>query len=142
MNALSIVLANDTNQTIYEYNNEINTLKSLINMLLQKESLIKNMLDIINIEKSYSLSECTIDIDCLERNNIENKYNRADIIKIIPLFQLIGVHVIQFNDNEFAENGDIIYLNWMKELCPIEIELAKRYGRKIFISNQKSGINL
>tara|TARA_Y100000389_G_scaffold199444_1_gene237844 strand:+ start:1391 stop:1726 length:336 start_codon:yes stop_codon:yes gene_type:complete len=111
-------------------------------MLLQKESLIKNMLDIINIEKSYSLSECTIDIDCLERNNIENKYNRADIIKIIPLFQLIGVHVIQFNDNEFAENGDIIYLNWMKELCPIEIELAKRYGRKIFISNQKSGINL
>lgn len=141
MDALSIVLAEGKNQIIREYDNEINTLKSLINMLL-KESLLKEILDIIDIEKSYSLSECIIDIDCLERNRLENKYTRDDIIKLIPLLQLIGVHVIQFNENDFIKNGEIIYLNWMEELCPIEIEIANRYGRNIFMSNKKSGLTL
>ena len=121
--ALNIVINENSNNFINEWRNKSK-------MLLNPNSMLSKIGSIIRLEQSYNLNECVLDKECLEFHNIYCSYE--DLIEIIPELQHLGIHIVLFKKTEYPEYGEIIYMNWMKNLPEIEICIAKRYNRKIY----------
>ena len=128
--ALNIVINENSNNFINEWRNKSILWKNISKMLLNPNSMLSKIGSIIRLEQSYNLNECVLDNECLEFHNIYCSYE--DLIEIIPELQHLGIHIVLFKKTEYPEYGEIIYMNWMKNLPEIEICIAKRYNRKIY----------
>jgi|TARA_B100000085_G_scaffold268903_1_gene279759 hypothetical protein len=128
--ALNIVINENSNNFINEWRNKSILWKNISKMLLNPNSMLSKIGSIIRLEQSYNLNECVLDKECLEFHNIYCSYE--DLIEIIPELQHLGIHIVLFKKTEYPEYGEIIYMNWMKNLPEIEICIAKRYNRKIY----------
>ena len=128
--ALNIVINENINNFINEWRNKSILWKNISKMLLNPNSMLSKIGSIIRLEQSYNLNECVLDKECLEFHNIYCSYE--DLIEIIPELQHLGIHIVLFKKTEYPEYGEIIYMNWMKNLPEIEICIAKRYNRKIY----------
>tara|TARA_B100000614_G_scaffold260612_1_gene288003 strand:- start:4344 stop:4781 length:438 start_codon:yes stop_codon:yes gene_type:complete len=128
--ALNIVINENSNNFINEWRNKSILWKNISKMLLNPNSILSKIGSIIRLEQSYNLNECVLDKECLEFHNIYCSYE--DLIEIIPELQHLGIHIVLFKKTEYPEYGEIIYMNWMKNLPEIEICIAKRYNRKIY----------
>tara|TARA_B100000427_G_scaffold259428_1_gene223531 strand:+ start:3474 stop:3911 length:438 start_codon:yes stop_codon:yes gene_type:complete len=128
--ALNIVINENSNNFINEWRNKSILWKNISKMLLNPNSMLSKIGSIIRLEQSYNLNECVLDTECLEFHNIYCSYE--DLIEIIPELQHLGIHIVLFKKTEYPEYGEIIYMNWMKNLPEIEICIAKRYNRKIY----------
>ncbi len=128
--ALNIVINENSNNFINEWRNKSILWKNISKMLLNPNSMLSKIGSIIRLEQSYNLNECVLDKECLEFHNIYCSYE--DLIEIIPELQHLGIHIVLFKKKEYPEYGEIIYMNWMKNLPEIEICIAKRYNRKIY----------
>ena len=133
--ALNIVLYEETNNYISNYIKNTEYLKNIINNLLNSNSLLSKIIQIIKLETSYNSTEYTLTLDCLDFYNISYKSN--DLINIIPLLNDIGVHVIQFNETEMNDYKLIFYLNWDTNLPISEINKANQENRNIFLAKNK-----
>jgi len=128
--ALNIVINENSNNFINEWRNKSILWKNISKMLLNPNSMLSKIGSIIRLEQSYNLNECVLDTECLEFHNIYCSYE--DLTKIIPELQYLGIHIVLFKKTEYPEYGEIIYINWMKNLPEIEICIAKRYNRQIY----------
>jgi len=133
--ALNIVLSEEKNTYISEYSTNIEYLKTIINNLLNSNSILSKVIQIVKLETSYNSNEYTLSRDCLDFYNIS--YNSQELNEVIQLLNDIGIHVIQFNDIEMKNFRLIYYLNWEKILPKEQIMKAKQNNRKIFIAKQK-----
>ena len=132
--ALNIVINENSNNFINEWRNKSILWKNISKMLLNPNSILSKIGSIIRLEQSYNLNECVLDKECLEFHNIYCSYE--DLIEIIPELQHLGIHIVLFKKTEYPEYGEIIYMNWMKNLPEIEICIAKRYNRKIYYAKK------
>jgi len=128
--ALNVVINENSNYFINELRYDSILWKDISKMLLNPHSLLSKIARIIRLEQSYNLNECVLDKECLEFHDIYCSYE--DLIKLIPNLQNLGINVVQFKKNEYPEYGEIIYMNWMRELPEYEIQIAKRYNRNIY----------
>jgi len=133
--ALNIVLYEETNNYISNYIKNTEYLKNIINNLLNSNSLLSKIIQIIKLETSYNSTQYTLTLDCLDFYNISYKSN--DLINIIPLLNDIGVNVIQFNETEMNDYRLIFYLNWDTNLPISEINKANQENRNIFLAKNK-----
>ena len=133
--ALNIVLYEETNNYISNYIKNTEYLINIINNLLNSNSLLSKIIQIIKLETSYNSTQYTLTLDCLDFYNISYKSN--DLINIIPLLNDIGVNVIQFNETEMNDYRLIFYLNWDTNLPISEINKANQENRNIFLAKNK-----
>lgn len=133
--ALSIVLYEEHNKYISEYIENTEYMKNIINNLLNSDSLLSKIIQIVRLENSYDFNEYTLNKDCLEFYNIS--YNYDEIIKLIPLLNNIGVHIIQYNYADYENYGEIYYMNWENTLHSNKIKQAKKNKETVFMANRK-----
>jgi len=133
--ALNIVLNEEKNSYISEYITNLEYLKNIINNLLNSNSLLSKIIQIVKLETSYKSNEYILTVDCLDFYNVSYKPN--ELIEVIHLLNNIGIHVVQFNETDMEDFRLIYYLNWNTNLPKKEIIKAKKEKRKIFIAKNK-----
>lgn len=134
--ALQIVLC-ETNNAVLENNailkQDINMFKIIIRQLSNKESLLSKIMEYSEYENSYNLHEVILDDEFLI-TKCNSLYSYDDLKKLIPQLQYLGFHIVDLNGINF----EYLYLDWKKELCPMEKQIALKYNRTIYLPKYAS----
>ena len=121
------------NNVVLDKNNflckEIHFCKNIISQLTNPESLLSKIIKYANFENSWKLQEALLDSDFL-KNECDNKFDYTDLVETIPYLKYLGFHIIEFDNNNYY-GLKMLYIDWKKNICPMEKELAIRYNNKI-----------